>query len=59
MTTVDMLADDIEELKQLCKYCHDLIEMDREEEAAEKLHKAWRTTQDHEYETENLGAETA
>jgi len=52
-----MLADDIEELKQLCKYCHDLIEMGREEEAAEKLYKAWRTTQDHEYETENLEAE--
>jgi hypothetical protein len=54
MSTLDMLADDIEELKQLCKYCHDLIEMDREEEAAEKLYKAWRTTQDHQYETEEL-----
>lgn len=50
--TVDLLQEELDATKQVAKYCHDLIEMDREEEAQEKLYKLWKEKYPHNIEIE-------
>ena len=45
--TVDLLQEELDATKQVAKYCHDLIQMGREEEAQEKLYQLWKEKYPH------------